>query len=64
MPKAGADYSPKTFKSLTQAYNRYTVHRMRETGGGTEAIAPRKRFAQIWGWGKTPGKRARQALAK
>lgn len=64
MPKAGADYSPKTFKSLTQAYNRYTVHRMRETGGGVGAVAPRDKFAKIWGWGKTPGKRARQALAK
>lgn len=64
MPKAGADYSSKTFKSLTQAYNRYTVHRMRETDGGIGAIAPRDKFAQIWGWTKTPGKRARQALAK
>jgi len=62
MPKAGADYSPKKFKSLTQAYNRYTVHRMRETGN--PAIAPRDKFATIWGWGKTPGKAARKALNK
>lgn len=62
MPKAGADYSPKTFKSLNQAYNRYTIHRMRESG--TAALAPRDKFAQIWGWTKTPGKRARQALSK
>lgn len=62
MPKAGADYSPKTFGSLNQAYNRYTVHRMRETSN--PAIAPRDKFAEIWGWKKTPGKRARVALAK
>ena len=62
MPKAGTDYSPKTFKSLNQAYNRYNVHRMRE--GATTAFAPRDKFAKIWGWGKTPGKSARQALGK
>ena len=50
MPKAGTDYSSKKFKSLTQAYNRYTVARMRETGN--PAIAPREKFAKIWGWSK------------
>ena len=51
MPKAGTDYSSKKFKSLTQAYNRYTVARMRESGGSLK-IAPREKFAQIWGWTK------------
>ena len=62
MPKAGADYSSKTFKTLRHAYDRYTVQRMRE--GATTAFAPRDKFAQIWGWTKTPGKSARQRLGK
>jgi len=54
MPKAGTDYSSKTFKSLGQAYNRYTVARMRETGN--PAIAPKEKFAKIWGWNKKTNK--------
>lgn len=63
MPKAGADFSSKKFSSLNAAYNAYSRTRFRETDD--PGIAPKKRFAQIWGWGaKTPGKRARVALSE
>jgi hypothetical protein len=62
MPKAGTDYSPKTFRSLTQAYRRYERDRLAETTNPT--LAPRKKFAQVWGWAKTPGRTARLKLEK
>jgi len=63
MPKAGSDYSSKTFKSLGQAYRRYEADRLRETSN--PALAPRDKFAGVWGWKKkTPGRQARVTLEK
>ncbi len=63
MPKAGSDYSPKTFKSLGQAYRRYERDRLAETTN--PALAPRAAFANTWGWKKkTPGRQARVSLGK
>ena len=50
MPKAGKDYSSKNFRSLTFAYSQYQKDRHTETRTGSPVIAPRKRFASIWGW--------------
>lgn len=64
MPK-GSDYSSKTFKSLNEAYRRYETDRLRETTNPT--LAPRGKFASVWGWAKkkrTAGTRARQALVE
>ena len=49
MPKAGSDFSKKRFLTLGLAYNTYLRQRDREAGGAA-AVAPRDRFAQIWGW--------------
>lgn len=50
MPKAGATYGPKKYKSLAAAYSAYQKARLLETPN--PALAPRKRFAKIWGWTK------------
>ncbi len=48
--KAGKTYGPKKFSSLTAAYNRYQRDRQAQTEN--PALAPRPKFAQIWGWKK------------
>lgn len=45
------DYSKKNFYSLTTAYGAYQKRRVRQAGGKA-AMAPRDKFAQIWGWKK------------
>jgi hypothetical protein len=41
-------YGPKSFPNLDLAYGRYVLERMRQTVN--PALAPRRKFAQIWGW--------------
>lgn len=48
--KASKTYGPKTYSSLTTAYNAYQKHRVRQASN--PALAPRDKFAQIWGWKK------------
>lgn len=62
MAKTGREYSSKNFKNLVAAYNQYQKDRLSDTTNPT--LAPRNRFAQIWGWTKTPGKDARAGLNK
>ena len=61
MPKQ-REYSSKSFKSLRAAYDQYQKDRLRDTTN--PALAPRNRFASIWGWGKTPGRQARIKLSE
>ena len=48
---AGRTYGKKKFSSLTAAYNRYRRDRTSVAGGGA-TVAPKGKFAQIWGWKK------------
>lgn len=61
MPKQ-RNYGPNEFKSLGAAYQRYERDRLRQKTN--PSLAPKDKFAQIWGWQQTTGKKARQALGK
>jgi len=54
MPKKTKTYGPDKFITLTGAYNRYIRDRHAATTNPT--LAPRNKFAQIWGWTKKKGK--------
>ena len=48
--RAGREYGPGTFSSLGEAYSQYTRDRLSDIKNPT--LAPKKKFATIWGWGK------------
>ena len=50
MPKAGAVFGPEKYKTLRHAYSAYERARLLETTN--PALAPRERFANIWGWNR------------
>jgi len=48
MKKKRRDYSKENFTSLDKAYSAYQRDRLRDTAN--PALAPKKKFASIWGW--------------
>lgn len=45
------NYGPKSFRTLDGAYAAYTSDRMlQKPNDPNVALAPKQRFAQIWGW--------------
>ena len=49
MPRSKG-YGPKYYQSLRAAYDAYQKGRAAETVN--PALAPKKKFSQIWGWSK------------
>ena len=45
-------YGSDQYTSLSTAYSAYQRHRLLGTGRSNAALAPRDKFAVIWGWQK------------